>query len=282
MNKGVDRIVESKVRRSEPQVANTLRDPLLAADGAVPDIQVVGRCAGILRLFSPARTSVRSSDLESSLGMQRTTAHRYLTSLSGAGFLERNEDGSYALGPLLARVGTIALDSRRVLDVADSFLRRLTSDVHETTVLSLWGGLGPVVAHVVEDMERPVHIQVRVGTPLPGDSAQGKVFLAFLQDRATLDRATAHLPAEMTGQLAKELERIRSSGLSVNTNVARGLRTIAAPVFDRRGRINAAMGVVGTTSSIPDDLDSGMTKALEQAARDLSRQLGWQGDAGAL
>lgn len=249
---------------------------LPTADAIVPDIQVVGRSASILRLFSPAKTSVRAADLESVLGMQRSTAHRYLTSLLGAGFLERNEDGSYALGPLLVQVGTIALDSHQILDVADSFLRRLTSNVHETTVLSLWGGLGPVVAHVVEDLPSSVHIQVRVGTTLSADSAQGKVFLAFLKDRATIARAVAHLPIEVTERLEQELPRVRSSELGINTNVARGLRTIAAPVFDRRGRIHAAMGIVGTTSSISEDPQAGMTQALRQTAQDLSQQLGWQ------
>lgn len=249
--------------------------PVLASAFPGPDIQVIGRCGNILRLFTPARTSLRAADLETILDMQRSTAHRYLTSLATSGFLEQTEDGSYALGPLMSQVGTIALDSQRVLDLADPFLRRLASDVHETAVLSVWGGLGPVVARVVEDMEKVVHIQVRIGTALPADSAQGKVFLAFLDDRDAVARALAHLPSSIAATIDEDVERVRTAGLSIGTTAARGVRTIAAPVLDRRNRLLAAMGVVGTISTIPDTTDSGLARALEDSARELSRQLGW-------
>lgn len=250
--------------------------PPVVGNGTAPgDIQVVGRCGEILRLFSPTRTSLRPAELEAELGMQRSTAHRYLSSLFAAGFLERADDGAYAPGPLLIQVGTIALDSRRVLDIADPYLRRLASEVHETTVLSLWGGLGPVVARVIEDMEKVVHIQVRVGTTLAADSAQGKIFLAFLEDRTTVTRVLAHLPTYLASDLEDEFPQIRSIGLSASTGIARGVRTIAAPVLDRRNRIAAAMGVVGTMNSVPEELGSGLAQALKEAAQGLSQQLGW-------
>lgn len=254
--------------------------PVMGNGTTGSDIQVVGRCGEIFRLLSPARTSLRAGDLEAELGMQRSTAHRYLSSLAGAGFLERTDDGTYGPGPLLLQVGTIALDSRRVIDVADPYLRRLASEVHETAVLSLWGGLGPIVARVVEDMEKVIHIQVRIGTTLAADSAQGKIFLAFLDDRLTVSRVLTHLPPPLVCDLEDEFNQIRARGRAVSTGVARGVRTIAVPVLDRRNRITATMGVVGTMNSIPEDLDSGMAQALAEAAHGLSQQLGWGGSDG--
>lgn len=251
--------------------------PVMGNGTTGSDIQVVGRCGEIFRLLSPARTSLRAGDLEAELGMQRSTAHRYLSSLAGVGFLERIDDGTYVPGPLLVQVGTIALDSRRVIDVADPYLRRLASEVHETTVLSLWGGLGPIVARVVEDMEKVIHIQVRIGTTLAADSAQGKIFLAFLDDRMTVSRALTHLPAPLARDLEDEFSQIRALALAVSTGIASGVRTIAAPVLDRRNRITATMGVVGTMNSVPEDLSSGLAQALAQAAHGLSQQLGWGG-----
>lgn len=251
--------------------------PVMGNGTSSSDIQVVSRCAEVLRLFTPTRASLRAGNLEAELGMQRSTAHRYLSSLAGAGFLERVDDGAYVPGPLLVQVGTIALDSRRVIDVADPYLRRLASEVHETTVLSLWGGIGPIVARVVEDMEKVVHIQVRIGTALAADSAQGKIFLAFLDDRMAVSRALAHLPGSLATDLEDEFNHIRTIGLAVSTGVARGVRTIAAPVLDRRNRITATMGVVGTLNSVPEDLGSGLAQALKEAAQALSRQVGWAG-----
>ncbi len=276
MTRHEDRNAGSPQRSGRLKAVVAEVSPPVMGNGTAPgDIQVVGRCGEIFRLFSPTRTSLRPAELEAELGMQRSTAHRYLSSLVAAGFLERADDGAYAPGPLLVQVGTIALDSRRVLDIADPYLRRLASEVHETTVLSLWGGLGPIVARVIEDMEKVVHIQVRIGTTLALDSAQGKIFLAYLEDRTTVARVLAHLPTHLASDLENQFAQIRSIGMSASTGVARGVRTIAAPVLDRRNRIAAAMGVVGTMNTVPEELDSGLAQALHEAAHGLSRELGW-------
>jgi len=240
-----------------------------------PTIQVIGRCEEILRLFSPTRTTLRPSDLEVELGMQRSTAHRYLASMAASGFLDRMEDGSFGPGPLLVQVGTIALDSRRVLDLADPYLRRLSDAVKETCVLSLWGGHGPVVARVVEDLEKVVHVLVRIGATLDITSAQGRVFLAFLHDPSTVARVASRLEPERARELIDGLEQVRQDALAINATVVRGVRTIAAPILDRHGKIAAAMAVVGTMQTIPEDPQSGTVLALRETAGDLSRQLGW-------
>lgn len=261
-----------------PETESTL-DGVGESGPLTPSIQVIGRCEEILRLFSPTRTTLRSSDLENELGMQRSTAHRYLASLASSGFLDRMEDGSFGPGPLLVQVGTIALDSRRVLDLADPYLRRLSAAVKETCVLSLWGGSGPVVARVVEDLEKVVHVLVRIGATLDITSAQGRVFLAFLHDPSTVARATARLEPTQAKALLEGLEQVRSDALAINATVVRGVRTVAAPILDRHGTIAAAMAVVGTMQTIPDDPHSGIALALRETADDLSRQLGWTGRA---
>ena len=126
---------------SVDRAANTNLHSSVGFSTPTPPIQVIGRCEDIFRLFTPTRLTIRLSDLEQELGMQRSTAHRYLTSLGATGFLERVEEG-YAPGPLMTSVGTLALDSQRILDIADPYMRRLTSEIHETCVLSLWGGVG--------------------------------------------------------------------------------------------------------------------------------------------
>lgn len=263
----------------EHHVSSTHLEPGLdgvsEAGPLTPSIQVIGRCEEILRLFSPTRTTLRSSDLEAELGMQRSTAHRYLASMASSGFLDRTEDGSFGPGPLLVQVGTIALDSRRVLDLADPYLRRLSAAVKETCVLSLWGGGGPVVARVVEDLEKVVHVLVRIGATLDITSAQGRVFLAFLHDPNTVARVTARLERPQAQALVEGLEQVRRDALAINATVVRGVRTVAAPILDRHGTIAAAMAVVGTMQTIPEDPQSGIALALRETASDLSRQLGW-------
>ena len=212
-------------------------------------IQVVSRVAGILRLLAQGRRELRVADVASELGLRRSTAHRYLASLAAAGLLAR-EDGAavYSAGPLMVQFSAATLGGSRVLELAGPYMKRLVDEAHETVVLSLWGGHGPVVARVEEDSTRLVHIAVRVGSALPSDSAQAQVF---------------------RGELAR-------SGVAVNSRVIEGVRAVAAPVYDERGQVVATLAFVGTIATIPEAADSGHARALRETALELSARLGWR------
>ncbi len=262
--------------REDASTLNTAlrREP--SPDDAQPSpqtIQVIDRCEEILGLFSPARLAIRLLDLEQELGMQRSTAHRYLTSLAANGFLARVDEG-YCPGPLMIKLGTIALDSQQVLDIADPYMRRLTGETHETCVMSIWGGRGPVIVRVVEDMDKVVHVLVRIGATLDIDSAQARIFLAFLNDQDLNRRLTSNLPAHLASEVLASLPAIRESRLAVNATLVRGVRTIAAPILDRQERIMAAIAVVGTMQSVPEGKSSGLALSVAHTAQLLSEQLG--------
>lgn len=218
-------------------------------NGGTAQIQVIARVADILRLLAGGRRALRISEVAAELGLQRSTAHRYLSSLAAAGLLARGEDGSaYSAGPLMVQFAAATLGGSRVLELAGPYMKRLVEEAHETVVLSLWGGHGPVVARVEEDSTRLVHIAVRVGSALPLDSAQAQVF-----------RGEA-------GRL----------GVAVNSRVIEGVRAIAAPVYDERSETVATLAFVGTTSGIPESGDSRHARALRETALELSVRLGWR------
>lgn len=239
-------------------------------------IQVVERLAQILSLFTPSRRELRVVDVAEELGLQRSTAHRYLTSLASVGLLERHEDEAvYTLGPLLIQIGTIALGGLKVVDVAVPYMQRLAEEAHQTVVLSLWGGHGPVVVRVQEDVTRLVQIAVRVGSALPLDSAQAQVFLTYLQDQSLAARLLANVPERQRQELERQMETVRRYGVAVNSRVIEGIRAIAAPVFDEHGDIAATLALVGTVAAIPAAPDSGLAAALKEVALELSLGLGY-------
>lgn len=220
---------------------------MLNSDGA--QIQVVSRVAEILRLLAQGRRELRVADVAAELGLRRSTAHRYLASLAAAGLLARDEQAAvYSAGPLMVQFSAATLGGSRVLELAGPYMKRLVDEAHETVVLSLWGGHGPVVARVEEDSTRLVHIAVRVGSALPQDSAQAQVF------RGELTRA----------------------GVAVNSRVIEGVRAVAAPVYDERSQVVATLAFVGTTATIPEAPDSGHARALRETALELSARLGWR------
>ncbi|NMR21353.1 IclR family transcriptional regulator [Cellulomonas fimi] len=237
------------------------------------DIQVISRCAHILRQLEPG-SRLRLGPLAAELGIGRSSLHRYLSSMANVDLLERVGDGEYAPGPLLAQLGTMALSSMHVLDQAGPAMRQLSDAVHESVVLSVWGGVGPVVTRV-ETADKLVQVLVRVGSQLPIDAAQTLVFLAFLDDRRVVDRLLSLVP-DRRAELEKDIAQVAQDGVVIVSRIVEGLRTIAVPVFDSR-RITASLAVIGTTAALPDDVRGGVAHALIETAAGLSDQLGFAG-----
>ena len=239
------------------------------------DIQVVTRSAQVLRLFSTSQRALRISDVAAELGLQRSTVHRYMSSLTKEGFLERDTEGLYRLGPLLVQLGTIALRGLRVLEIADRYVQELADEAHETAVLAVWGGLGPVVARVHEPVDRLVSISVRVGSPLPLEAAQSQIFLAYLADRSVEQRLLAQLPDVRRREMSEQIRAVRRDGFIVSSEVVQGIRALAAPVFEGSGAICATVAVIGTVSGISEPPPAGLVAALLRTAERLSRELGF-------
>jgi DNA-binding IclR family transcriptional regulator len=178
---------------------------------------------------------------------------------------------------LLVELGAVAMSGQRVIDVADEFLERLSAMVQQTVVLSLWGGIGPVVAVEHVPPHQLVKISIQVGNRLPLESAQGLVFLAFMADGGRRDQLLAQLtPGERT-EIVGQLEDVVATGLAINDRVTDGIRAIAAPVRDASGRICATLALVGTIHVLPADPESTAAMSLLDTARRLSVALGLTG-----
>jgi len=236
-------------------------------------IQVIDRLARMLEVFAASGRQMRVRDLASTLGLRRSTAHRYLASLARAGFLRAEGEGSYALGPLLIQLGAAAVGGVQVVEIAENYLARLAEEAQETAVLTLWSGNSPVVVRVREPQSKLVQLHIRLGATLPLDSAQGHLYLAFHPDRQRVEHLLAQFPEAQRHELERGMAEARKFGVFVNSRVADGIRAVAAPVFDREVFAGTcAFG--GTLSSVPADRDSGLAQALKDGAQRLSRDLG--------
>ncbi|WP_243769742.1 IclR family transcriptional regulator [Amycolatopsis acidicola] len=244
-------------------------------DGAVSsgDIQAVSRVGQILGLFSGENPTTTVAEAAERLGLNRSTTHRYFTSLVTAGLLERTREPSrFEPGGLLLQLGAAALGRRRVLDVAPPFLRRVCQSTHLTTVISLWGSSGPVVSRSEEDTTRSVLVTVRVGTQLGLRSAQAKLFLAFLPDQLGADRLLATLPENEREELTAQLAEVRRTGVASDHLVDSGITAVATGVFDEYG-ICATIAVVGTVRTLPVD-GGAFRHDLVTAAAEISQRMG--------
>lgn len=232
----------------------------LPADGEVSggDIQVISRVVALLECLEPDSAVLDTPTTARVLGVGRSTAHRYLVSLEKGGLLRRRDATTYELGPVLSRLGTLALSRPGVLEAARPVMRELSVQIRNTVVLSVWGGRAPVVAQVAPDSSRITTISVEVGRSLPADAAQSRVFAAYQQrDRA---HRTGHLRVADDPQL-KQIGDVLTARQVYEGG---GFKTIAAPILSRSG-IVATLAVIGLAVYMPDDEDEAVAEQLVAA-----------------
>lgn len=227
-----------------------------------PVNQSVERAVRLLGLFSSDEPELTLAQLTNRLGTSKATTHRYALALRQVGLLRYDPAAAvYSLGPRIVELAATALAGLRIIRLAGPTMERLVSELNETVVLSIWDGDAPVVVRVDDNTDRLVRIIVRTGARLPRDtSAQGKIFLAFGTD-------ADELPAD-------ERDAIREHRVAVNSQVVDGIRAIATPVF-QGDELIAAMALVGTIASLPDQPDAPVARRLRAAAEALSAELGF-------
>lgn len=237
--------------------------PLPDADRGA--IQSIERAAMILELFDQHTRSLTPVIVAERLGLNRTTAHRYLQSMLASGFL----NPAYGPGPLIDQLSALVSGRQQILALAPSIMRQLSDRTGLTAVLSFLGRSGAVVSHVEEANTGTIVLTVRVGTALELQAAQSRVLLAFQSDTAVVPRLHAGLSPVEARQEQAELALVRRERAAWADLGRVGLASVAVPVFGSQD-IQAAMALIGTAAMLPpSELSSDRVAMLRDAADQL-------------
>lgn len=232
-------------------------------------IQSIDRAAAVLGLFDENTRTLTASLVSSRLGFNRTTAHRYLNALQGAGFLST----ANGPGPLIDQLSALVSTRQQITTLAPPILRRLSDRTGLSAALSFLGRTGAVVTLVEEAAEGTIILTVRVGTQLETRAAQSRVLFAYQSDPEVAIRALAGMtPAELREEQAVHA-KVRRDGLAWADLHRYGLESAAAPVFGPQNDIVAAIGILGTTALLGGEAGVPRIDALRAAAEELSEAL---------
>lgn len=243
----------------------------------------VERALAILEAIAQRGEGMTNSEINRKLGIPKSSASYILRALEQRGYLRR-EPGTrrYRLGLKVLNLGrgvTIGLDLR---EVALPLLRQLVERCQLTAHLAI---LDRGEAVYIEKVEAPGFIKMNtwVGRRLDVHStAVGKALVAHLPpdqvEEIVRERGLRRLtPRTITAraELMRELERVRERGYAVDDEEnSLGVRCVAAPVFDRRGKVIAAVGVSGTVSQIERASLPRIAELVRETARKVSQCLG--------
>jgi DNA-binding IclR family transcriptional regulator len=213
------------------------------------------------------RGEIRADELSALLGSPVSTVYRYLRTLSGFGFVDR-QGSAYRLGPRLIIGSGTNVTAEDLIRTSDPVLRLLAEETGETAIIVRRIGLVAMCLHEIP-ANQPLRVTIAPGETLPlRGGAFGKALLAFappeIQDEALALASPPGTPD--VGRLREELDEVVSSGvaLSVGETLA-GTVAIAVPVFRHDG-IVAAVGVIGPESRCGLAWRSRVAKLLPGAA----------------
>jgi IclR family pca regulon transcriptional regulator len=258
--------------------------------GRLATSQSLERGLAILSSFSAERRSIGVSEMAHELGLTRSTAHRYIATLAGLGYL--NQDPAtrkYLLGPRVLELGFTAINSMELRDVAAPHLRRLCDETGHTVNMAILDDVDIVYVERFRTSRRhqnEIDLDLHVGSRLPAYcTSMGKVLLAFLPDaerdellsRITFSRRGPNTLTTRTALLA-ELRHVRATGIAVNNEeLAHGLRSVAVPVLAANGEAVAAVNLAAhRTMASLDDLVARIGPVMQQTASAISAQLGYR------
>ena len=213
----------------------------------------------VIETFSAERPRQSISEVAAASGLDRATARRCLLTLAHHGYADY--DGKiFTLTPRVLRLGTACLATMPLPQIVQPFLDDLSERVGQSSSVSILDG-DEIVYVARAAQKRVMSIALMPGTRLPAYcTSMGRVLLAALPEGEAarilgpgpLPRRTARSLTDPQEVLA-ELARVRAQGHAlIDQEVEEGLRSIAVPILNARGRTVAALNI-GASASVPLD-----------------------------
>ena len=250
------------------------------ADAAMKHrIPVIDRMMDVLAQLERRESGATIRDLVTALKLPRTTIYRILNTLQLHDMVHRDDGGAYSLGSrLLTLASHVAIGAGQVdlAAIAQPIMDQLADDIGEASKLTVIDKDGTLVL-ATASARREYALSVNPGQRLTAHAgAAGKLLLAYMPEadrKAWLNRPLqSFTPRTLTDpkRLASELTRIRRLGWSQDRGEGvSSVHAFAAPIFDSRNQMVAALSIPFLAGAPPDRMESIRLAAIA-AAKDIS------------
>jgi IclR family transcriptional regulator, pca regulon regulatory protein len=258
------------------------------AEGARGDfVQSLERGLAVIRAFGPDHPRLTLSEVARLTGLPRAAARRFLLTLVELGYV--HSDGrSFSLRPRVLELGYAYLSTLSLNEVAAPHIEELVAETHESSSVAVLDG-DDIVYVVRVPTKRIMTVAIAVGTRFPAyATSMGRVLLADL----TPDRLDAYLQRVELQPLTHRtvtdptvLRRVLAEVAAqqhavVDQELEDGLRSVAVPIVDGKGRAVAAINVsVHASRATLETLRKSLFPRLQTTARRIEADLQAMGSA---
>jgi DNA-binding IclR family transcriptional regulator len=220
-------------------------------------VVAVERALSILASLRAGREAMTLQGFSRETGLHKSTVLRLCASLERLGFLTRDADGRFSLGPIMWRLSQLSDATGGEPRIIRQALTGLAESVGETAAF-----------YVREGNHRVCLFRCRSPQPLLHDVQEGALM--------PLDRGASGHVLEAFGEARpKALEGVRNAGYAVSHGEQfPDAVAVAAPVFTQGSRLLGAIGIIGVKTRFDASTEARCIELVATAARNLSDQFG--------
>ena len=252
-------------------------------------VQTIERASSILDILGQSPNGISIRELSSKIKLPKGTIHRLLSSLSYFGYVRQDpKTRNYLLGFKLVELGNLLLNQLDLRKEAEPFLKDLAERTKETVHMVLLDRNEVVYIDKVETDQHTSGLRMasRVGLRNPAhSSAVGKVLLAhfseeelnnFTKEKGLLKRTENTITDP--GRLREHLSIVRTQGYAIDDEEnEKGIRCVAAPIYNEVGKPVAAMSISGPAFRITKKvIQESLKKEVMETALKVSQRLGFR------
>lgn len=244
------------------------------------EIQSLARGLKIMELLAASADTVGVTELADELGIDKSSVSRLVQTLASRGYAEQDpQSRRYRLGPQVVRLSRSLLTRMPLREEAKPFLIELVDRTGECAHLAI---LAQNQALYIDQVESPASLRVTtgVGTLAPLHcTALGKSLLAFDGNAVLPETLPAFTPRTITDpeSLRLHLEQTRCQGYALDDEEYElGVRCVAAPIYDYRGKVVGAIGISGPAGRMSLERVAEFTMIVTQASTELSNRMSFK------
>lgn len=239
-------------------------------------VRAVERALDILLCFT-AKSDWAMTELADEVGLHKSTVHRMLATLENKGFVVRDEASDrYRLGLRIWELSASMSGSDDPAVISLQVMERLRDMLGETISLYLRDVNERIRIQAVQS-NQAVRRVAPVGARLPlYVGASSKVLIAFEEPAVCekLLRDDSWPSFFDKAAFVQQMEEIRRTGYATSVEEREpGAAAVAAPVFNRAGRLIAALSVSGPANRLTLEKMREQAPAVIEAARHLGAML---------
>ncbi|MEL0623969.1 IclR family transcriptional regulator [Marinomonas arenicola] len=219
-------------------------------------VEAVERALEVLNSFTNKSNTLSLKDISESTGFYKSTILRLIGSLEAYGYILRQQDGRYRLGPSLWRLGSIYQNSFDSETAIRPLLQSVRDQINQTAAFYIRSGNQRICLYRENAIGELCHM-LSEGAELPLDKgAAGMILTAF------------------GGADGEAMDSIREKGWYLSEGERNpDLAALAVPVITENGELKGVLSVSGLIFKFTEEKVNEYLPILKKTATQLGKEL---------